>query len=71
VFEYRFCILCSHVSFTSLFPLYLVQYKFIANYSAGGNVNSHSAHFDICVLPKYILMAARGSAGEEASGRWE
>jgi len=26
-------------------------------------------HFDICVLPKYILMAVVGSRLEEASGR--
>ena len=27
----------------SLFPLYPVQYKFIANFSCGGSINSHSA----------------------------
>jgi len=37
---YSFCILCSNVS---LFPLYPVQCKFIANCSDDGNINSHSA----------------------------
>jgi len=41
---YWFCTLCSNVSFTSLFPLYPVQYKFIAIqiYSGGDNIKSHS-----------------------------
>jgi len=39
--------LCSNVLFTSLYPLYPVQYKFIANYSGGGNVNSHSAFWHL------------------------
>ena len=31
-----------------------------------------TVHFDICILPKYnYLDGSWGSAGEEASGRWE
>ena len=36
----------------SLFPLYPVQYKFIANLSCGGNINSHSSFWHRhCILP--------------------
>ena len=47
-----FLVLIFFYSNVSLFPLYPVQYKFIANFSYGSNTNSHNAFWHLhCILP--------------------
>ena len=52
------------IFFSPMFHLYPVQYKFIANFYCGGNINSHIVHFDIglctAFCPKCFLMTAGG-----------
>jgi len=55
---YWFRILCSNVSFTSLFPLYPVQYKFITNCSGGSNILI--VHFDVALYFWWQLGEVRG-----------
>jgi len=63
--EYISCTDLFFYSNVSLFPLYPVQYKFIANFSCGGIASILIVHFDICTAfcPKCVLMAAGGSGG--------
>ena len=82
IFIYLYIVYCLSIEFlvliffysnVSLFPLYPVQYKFIANFSCGGITSILMVHFDICTAfcPKCFLMAAgrSGEGGKEASGR--